>query len=591
MKKRGQSKIITTILLILMVIAIIVILWNILYLFDIKAEDEIRIQGFILDARIKYVNLNLDKSEATIGLYRPPGKGEIKGVKFIFEDKNLNNHLYEDRTTTINEIETEEFLIFANSLEPPIINFSEIRKISVLYIFERKSKEYPSPILDSYNMDGGSSGGGSSGGVSTGNTIKISDGSIKSAYKINKSEFGDKFNPNNLGFSAAGIGDLNGDGVEDIVVGDYDSDDGGTHNGAVWILFLNTSGGIIDEYKINESRFGNMNELNRNLFGNSVANIGDLNNDGVQDIAVGEPFSDDGWENAGVVWILFLNTSGGVINEYKINKSSFTNVPSWFMYFGDTIEGIGDLNGDGVEDIAVGNPVSYDGGVLNGAIWIMFLNTSGGVINEYKINESRFGNGNELEGDVFGASIANIGDLNNDGVQDIAVGEPFSDDGGNDNGAVWILFLNNSGGVIDEYKINESRFGNGNELDGGIFGSSIANIGDLNNDGVQDIVVGEGRNDDGCGGTNCDNGAFWILFLNTSGGVIDEHKINESEFGNKDELNGGWFGYRGISNIGDLNNDGVNEITVGEWWNDDGCGGTNCNQGAIWIMFFNSTEV
>jgi hypothetical protein len=236
------------------------------------------------------------------------------------------------------------------------------------------------------------------------------------------------------------------------------------------ILMINPTatgnGTVSSAYKINESEFGNGNELSADNFGISVANLGDLDGDGVQDIAVGEHSNDDGGGGNGAVWILFLNTSGGVKSEYKINESRFGNGNELDGdAFGYGVANIGDLNGDGVQDIGVGEAWNDDGGGSNGAVWILFLNTSGGVKSEYKINESRFGNGNELNANRFGNSIAGLGDLDGDGVQDIAVGEYWNDDGASFNGAVWILFLNTSGGVKSEYKINESRFGNGNELD------------------------------------------------------------------------------------------------------------------------------
>jgi len=253
-------------------------------------------------------------------------------------------------------------------------------------------------------------------------------------------------NRDSFGSSLANLGDLDGDGIQDIAVGEAFNDDGGVDNGAVWILFLNQDGSVKDSYKINEAAFGNGNELDGDWFGYSLANLGDLDGDGIQDIAVGEAFNDDGGESNGAVWILFLNESGGVKTEYKINEAAFGNGNELDeSQFGISVANLGDLDGDGIQDIAVGEHLNDDGDTANGAVWILFLNQDGGVKDEYKINESRFGNGNELDRDSFGSSLANLGDLNGDGVVDLAVGEHLNDDGGPSNGAVWILFLD---GVI-----------------------------------------------------------------------------------------------------------------------------------------------
>ena len=281
---------------------------------------------------------------------------------------------------------------------------------------------------------------------------------------------------------------------------------------------MNINGSVKSSYKINESRFGNGDELGGGYFGSDVSNLGDLDGDGVQDIAVGEPVNGDGGASNGVVWILNLNTNGGVKSSYKINESRFGNGDELSGdAFGYSVANLGDLDGDGVQDIAVGEVGSDDGWTDNGAVWILNLNSNSSVKSSYKINESRFGNGDEIScaspGCNFGGSVANIGDLDGDGVQDIAVGELMNNDGDMANGALWILNLNSNSSVKSSYKINESRFGNGEELScsppGCFFGTSVANIGDLDNDGVQDIVVGESIKNEGGSG----NGVIWILNL------------------------------------------------------------------------------
>jgi hypothetical protein len=121
--------------------------------------------------------------------------------------------------------------------------------------------------------------------------------------------------------------------------------------------------------------------------------------------------------------------------------------------FGSAIADIGDVNGDGIVDLAVGAPNDDDGPVNAGAVWILFMRMDGKVESKQKISSNSGGfDGNLDTDDQFGAAVAGIGDLDNDGTPDIAVGAPGNDDGGTDRGGVWILFLNADGRVRDQQK-------------------------------------------------------------------------------------------------------------------------------------------
>ena len=114
------------------------------------------------------------------------------------------------------------------------------------------------------------------------------------------------------------MGDLDGDGITDLAVGAY-YDDGGTNCGAMWILFLNANGTTKSYQKISDtagSFTGTLSDDDR--FGSSVASLGDLDGDGVADIAVGARLDDDGGSGRGAVWILFLNTNG-TVKSYQQN--------------------------------------------------------------------------------------------------------------------------------------------------------------------------------------------------------------------------------------------------------------------------------
>ena len=228
------------------------------------------------------------------------------------------------------------------------------------------------------------------------------------------------------------------------------------------------------------------------------------------------------------VWT--LNTVN-VVSFQKISDTDgdFSGVLADEDNFGCELEALGDMNGDGAADIAVGAYMDDGGGAGRGAVWIVFMNSDGTVASEQKISDTDGGFGGTIDDyDVFGASITSIGDFNGDSVVDIAVGAYMDDDGSpsSDRGAVWVLFMNSNDTVSSHQKISDTDGGFTGILgDGDFFGFSLTSIGDLNGDMVNDLAVGAPYDDDG--GT--DRGAVWILFMNADGTVASHQKISDTE--------------------------------------------------------------
>ncbi len=420
-------------------------------------------------------------------------------------------------------------------------------------------------------------------GVARGQT-----GTVISHQKISDTEGGFTGmldNGDSLGGVLAPLGDLDGDGVGDVVVSAVKDDDGGPAAGAAWIMFLNSDGTVKAHQKISATSGGFTGALSAgDQFSDGLAALGDLDGDGVIDLAAGAPLDDDGAIDAGAIWILFLNTDGTVKGHQKISATTggFTGDLDGDDQFGHKLALLGDLDADGVVDMAVGAPRDDDGVSGAGAVWILFLNTDGTVKAHQKISNTQGGFTGTLGfGDVFGGAVDSIGDLDADGVIDLIVGANNDDGGGTFRGAVWILFLNANGTVKTHQRISDDEGGfTGTLEDEDFFGVAVGSVGDLDGDGVLDVAVGARRDDDGGG----DRGAVWILLLNTDGTVKSHQKISNTEGGFTGALdNVDTFG-SAVVLLGDLDLDGARELAVGAPFDDDG----GSDRGAVWVLSLES---
>ena len=352
-------------------------------------------------------------------------------------------------------------------------------------------------------------------------------------------------------------------------------------------------GWVLSHQKISDTQGGFTGILdNVDLFSWSVTSLGDLDGDGVGDLAAGAYGDGDGGIRHGAVWVLFLNRDGTVKSHQKISdtQGGFTGILDDFDNFGMSAASLGDLDGDGVGDLAVGAHHDDDGGLDRGAVWVLFLNTDGTVKSHQKISDTQGGLTGMLDNsDFFGSGVTSLGDLDGDGVGDLAVGARGDDDGGLDRGAVWVLFLNTDGTVKSHQKISDTQ-GNFTPIldnqDG--FGIAVASLGDLDGDRVGDLAVGAIWDDDG----GFRRGAVWVLFLNTDGTVKWHQKISDIEGGFTGILeNDDLFGVS-VASLSDLDGDGVGDLAVGAWADDDGgtdCGSPpQCNRGAVWVLLLNS---
>ncbi len=350
------------------------------------------------------------------------------------------------------------------------------------------------------------------------------------------------------------IGDLDQDGYPDMAISAFHDHDNGFQRGALYILFLEEDGTTIkDHQKIDETN-GDFpySLLNDAIFGVGCTSIGDLDQDGIPDIAVGAAYADEGGDNVGQIYILFMNTDGTVKDAQKIGAGTGgldASLLTIWSAFGRRIANMGDMDGDGITDIAVGGYTDREGGEQHkGAIWILFLNADGTAKDVQKINDYHGNFPYQLNShDHFGMDLINIGDRNADGINDLIVAARLDDDAGSDKGALYLIFLNPDGTVLDADKFIPGAGGLADiqNLDKG-FGTALAALDDVNGDGITDIAVGSFHDDDGAPNA----GAIWIVPLDESGAPLSTHKISGESFnfsGQLDEEDNFGFSIGGAS--------------------------------------------
>lgn len=432
-------------------------------------------------------------------------------------------------------------------------------------------------------------------------TAQFPEGKIASYSRITTStggfggvlSAGDRF-----GAATAGIGDLDGNGTPDVVAGAPGEDDGGSNRGGAWILFLNASGTVIDEQKISDTAgsFGGT-LANSDALGSAVANVGDLDGDGRNEIAVGTV--------SNKFFVLFLDTDGTVISDVEIAAATggFSGALDAGDGFGSALTCVGDVNSDGIPDIAAGAPGDDDGGSNRGAAWILFMNANGTVASQQKISATMGSFGTGLaNGDAFGTAVAGLSDYDGNGVHELAVGAPLTNGfdlvspglgmppvpvAAADEGVFFVLFLDTNGSVLSKVEIGEELGGFSARPDAGDhFGATLTALGDINGNGVTDVSVGSPERPTGIGPV----GGFYQVFMEDDGTVERSQLITQSVGGFSCGfqclllLPGDTFASVGY--LGDVDGDCIGDMVCGAP-GDDAAGN---EAGVVWLLILKGDE-
>jgi len=424
---------------------------------------------------------------------------------------------------------------------------------------------------------------------------------LRTYFSGNNNDLGFVFtganNFNYLGYSVSNLGDVNADGIDDIIVGAYGSSslNRGYNTGIAYVIFGQQSNN--DSYILNLNTFVSGSKgfiiygaRMHDCVGASVRNAGDINGDGINDMIIGAENTtvtigkknnvdddDDNYSsiryNAGMAYVILGRriSSDIDLNNFKSGPLGYKiyGASSYSYLAGGTGTSIaGDFNNDGIDDFMVSSIGTTYGRDNCGITYVIFgssnnkYNSFTSIDLLYNPTLSIFG---AKSNDYAGYSISGGGDINGDGITDIIIGAPLASPYGRSNaGIIYIIYgsqrYSTNSSAIDLSRFTSGRLGfkvNGafgdSFIGGDAIGLAVSHGGDVNNDGYSDIIIAGYMT------------AVYVLFgRNTISSDIDLYDFMSSKR-NGFIIYAETTGYRlgtSVKYAGDCNHDGIDDIII-----------------------------
>jgi hypothetical protein len=279
-------------------------------------------------------------------------------------------------------------------------------------------------------------------------------------------------------------------------------------------------------------------------FGRSVSSAGDINGDGIDDLIIGAPYARTSgsyyYGSTGKSYVVFGSEGGfnSSLDLFSLDGSNgfVINGIGNFGSFGASVSSAGDINGDGVDDLIIGAPNAQGNGTnySNAGESYVVFGSDDGFNSSLDLSSLDGSNGFVINGlgnfGSFGSSVSSAGDINGDGVDDLIIGAPYAQGNGtnySNNGETYVIF-GSEGSFNSSLDLSSLNGNNGFVINGidnfGSFGSSVSSAGDINGDGVDDLIVGapnaQGNN------TYSNFGKSYVIFGTTnqvpSGDISDQ---------------------------------------------------------------------
>jgi hypothetical protein len=404
----------------------------------------------------------------------------------------------------------------------------------------------------------------------------------------------------------APAGDVDGDGLADVIIAAYWSDAGGPDSGKGYLV-LGADLGAERQISLSDAAWGFVGEHGRieddpdcdlvvsedlpcggDWAGHSLNSPGDVDGDGLSDIAISGYLSDQGGHNAGKTYIL-LGASLGGRGTMSLEGADHVFVGEGRQdRLGHSIHGAGDVDGDGLQDIVTG-AYGFDGvGEESGKVYVVLASSLLGRPELQFPEDSDFSWEGEAAGDEAGYLHSPAGDLDGDGLGDFMTTAQRNQEGGvglapsgeHGAGKIYVfmggdLDLGEVGSTYSLADVDRAWLG---ETGDDAVGYGTNGVGDFDGDGVDDVMTASYANNEGG-----ENAGKTYVMTGASMGSPGTRSLSEAAYGFTGASAGDWSGF-GAGPAGDFDRDGLADIIIGGMWHT----GSMLGQGAGYLVLSGS---